>query len=408
MSVSRMKELFQGAWECWRPAKESNGLTVSRGSRVAEAMLGIGVFWTIAGVLLTPTMKFYYNMVVLFVYLPGLWLTIARWSELGRLIRERKEFGLFLLLFAWANLSLFWSSGEFERMSRFKQSSLFLLLVFGWLLWARANEARLRGTLLALGLVNSFYAMAALLWAPAYDPTRLNGFGGFLDNPNAAGYACAFIMVMVLPLMPRGRWPRLTWSLLQIPPLIYVALCGSRGALLALMATALFCLVLLPGWRARLVALLLLVGGFVLVRLDPNLVARGDSERLELLRSAVPLLREHFWIGVGLGTDYAVEGWSGQFHGSTHNFLLHTAIQYGIPALLVWMLLWCMLGWRAWQCRASQLGLAVMLLWVFSSVALQFDVFSLWERTRAMWLMPWVVFLLGLCLERETPALSQR
>ncbi len=150
------------------------------------------------------------------------------------------------------------------------------------------------------------------------------------------------------------------------------------------------------------------MAGGALVILEPNLLARGDSERLELLRHALPLLREHFWLGIGFGADYKVEGWAGNFYGSIHNFFLHTAIQYGIPALLVWLLLWAMLGWRAWQCRTNRLGLAVLLLWVFSSVAMQFDAFSLWERTRAMWLMPWVVFLLGLCLERETPALSQR
>lgn len=408
MTVLRMKELAMEAWQGWRPANELGGQAVSRGSRIAEALLGFGVFWTIAGVLLTPSMKFYFTTVVLFVYLPSLWLAIARRTELGRLIRARKELWLFLLLFAWSSLSLLWATGDFGRLGQWKESVLFVLLVFGWLLWARAHEGRLHGTLLLLGLINSAYASAALVWAPIYDLGRLSGFGGFLDNPNAAAYTCAFIMVMVLPLAPNGRWLRLAWLLLQLPVLAYVALCGSRGALLALMVTAAFCLVLLPGWRGRLLAVLMLVGGVALTRLDPSLLARGDSERLELLRSAVPLLREHFWIGVGLGTDYTVEGWAGSFHGSTHNFLLHTAIQYGIPALLVWCLLWLMLGWRAWQCRASQLGVAVLLLWVFSSVALQFDVFSLWERTRAMWLMPWVVFLLGLCLERGAPALSRR
>lgn len=403
-----MKELAMEAWQAWRPASDLDGREVLRGSRVAEAMLGIGVFWTIGGVLLTPTMKFYYNMVLLFIYLPALWLVIARRAELGRMIRERKELWLFLLLFAWANLSLLWATGDFERMSRVKQSTLFLLLVGGWLLWARAREDRLRGTLLLLGLVNSVYAMAALVWAPFYDLGRLSGFGGFLDNPNAAGYSAAFIAVMVMPLAPKGRWLRLGWLLLQLPPLVYVALCGTRGALLALMVTATFCLLLIPGWRGRLTALSLLLAGLVLVRLEPSLLARGDAERLELIHSTLPLLRDHFWLGVGFGTDYEIEGWVGNFHGSAHNFLLHTAIQYGIPALLVWLLLWAMLGWRAWQCRATRLGLAVLLLWVFSSVALQFDVFSLWERTRAMWLMPWVVFLLGLCLERETPALSRR
>ena len=400
MSASGMKSMLLQAWQTWRPAMSQGGVPIARRDRVAEAMLGFGVFWTIAGVLLTPTMKFYYTMVALFVYLPALWLVIARRAELGRLIAERREMWLFLALFAWANLSLLWAVGDFDRLSRVKQSSLFVLLVCGWLLWARASEPRLRGTLVLLGVLNSLYSLAALLWAPAYAPERLNGFGGFLDNPNAAAYATGFLLVMALPLRPtrRGWW--LAWLLLQLPPLVYVALCGSRGALLALMATAVFCLVLLPGWRKRLAALSALVGGIALFCLEPSLMARGDSERLELLRSALPILREHFWNGVGYGTTYEVQGWAGGYHGSAHNFLLHTALQYGIPALLVWLVLWAMLGLRAWRSRHTQLGLALLLLWVYASVAMQFDVFSLWERTRAMWLMPWAVFLLGLSLKR--------
>lgn len=403
-----MKAFARRCWQAWCPSQSPLGEAQSRASRVAEAMLGIGVFWSLAGVLLTPTMKLYYNLVLLFIYLPALWLTIARRVELGRLIRGRPELWLFFLLFAWANLSLFWASGEFERLSRVKQATLFVLLVCGWLLWARRSPGRLRATLQAVGLVNTVYALAALFYAPTYDATRLSGFGGFLDNPNAAGYASAFFLLMMLPLAPQGRWARLVWLLLQLPPLLYVALCGCRGALLGLLVTALFCLILLPGWRGRLLALAMLCGGVGLVHFEPNLLARGDSERLELLRSAWPLLREHLWIGVGLGTDYQIEGWSGSFHGSAHNFPLHTAIQYGVPALLAWLALWALLGWRAWRCRGSQLGLALLLLWVFSSVALQFDVFSLWERTRAMWLMPWVVFLLGLSLEPVAARLSRR
>lgn len=399
MILVRMKEQALRAWNTWRPATSCGGRPVPGGARLAEAMLGIGVFWSIAGVLLTPTMKFYYGMVLLFIYLPALWLVIARRAELGRLILANRELWLFFLLFAWANLSLLWSSGEFDHLSRVKQSSLFVLLVCGWLLWARASEQRLRGTLMCLVLLNCLYSLAALFAAPLYEPGRLNGFGGFLDNPNAAAYATAFILVMAVPLAPRQLWWRVGWMLLQLLPLAYVALCGSRGALLALMVTAVFCALLVSGLKAKLVSLALLLGGFALLWLEPGLLARGDSERLELLRSAMPILREHFWAGVGYGTDYVVQGWAGNFHGSTHNFLLHTAIQYGIPALLVWSLLWALLGWRAWRCHATPLGLAVLLLWVFSSVAMQFDVFSLWERTRAMWLMPWGVFLLGLCLE---------
>lgn len=90
------------------------------------------------------------------------------------------------------------------------------------------------------------------------------------------------------------------------------------------------------------------------------------TAKLKAALAGLPLeLREHLWIGVGLGTDYQIEGWSGSFHGSAHNFPLHTAIQYGVPALLAWLALWALLGWRAWRCRGSQLGLALLLLWVF-------------------------------------------
>jgi hypothetical protein len=78
---------------------------------------------------------------------------------------------------------------------------------------------------------------------------------------------------------------------------------------------------------------------------------------------------------------------------------MNTAIQYGLPALLLWGGLWGMIGVNAWRCRRQQLGVTVLLLWVFSSIAMQFDVFTLWERSRAMWLVVWVPMLLSLCLE---------
>ncbi len=401
MNVVRMMEHAVRAWNAWLPAASVNGRTVPKGERWAEALLGLGVFWSIAGVLLTPSMKFYYTTVVLFIYLPSLWLVIARRAELGRLVRARKELWLFFLLFAWASLSLLWSTGDFERLGALKEAALFVLLVCGWLLWGRGGEARLRGMLLVLALLNCLYSLAALVLAPSYDQGRLSGFGGFMDNPNAAAYTTALLLVLAIPLGPRRPWARLAWLVLQAVPLAYVVMCGSRGALLALMVAALSGVLLVPGLKSKLIALGLPVAGLVVLRLEPGLLARGDAERLELLHSSLPILREHFWTGVGYGTDYLVQGWAGNFHGNSHNFLLHTAIQYGIPALLAWLLLWAMLGLQAWRCRATRLGLAVLLLWVYSSVALQFDVFSLWERTRAMWLIPWVATLLCLCLERR-------
>nr|MBD9686443.1 O-antigen ligase family protein [Pseudomonas sp. PDM20] len=362
-------------------------------------MLGIGVLWSIAGVMLTPSMKFYFQMVALFVYLPSLWLCITRRQELGHLLRAHRELWLLLALFGWAVLSLLWSKTG-KPAGNLKSVSLFMLFIFGWVLWARADERRLRLTMLSLALVVGLYSVAALLFAPAYGMGRLNGFGGFLDNPNAAAYSIAFVTVLCVPLLPRRGWSQLPWVLLLAASLIYVVLCGSRGALLALMVTAIFSLSLVPGRIAKLLPLLLLVGGATLVVVEPGLMERGDAERFELLRNAWPQIQQHFWFGVGLGGDYSVTSGRSVYENGAHNFPVHTAIQYGVPALLAFLVLWGSIGYNAWRSRSRALGLSVMLLWVFSSVAMQFDVFSLWERTRAMWLMPWVVILLGLSLER--------
>ncbi|MFK8398614.1 O-antigen ligase family protein [Pseudomonas sp. BGr12] len=394
-----MKEMFAHAWLAWCPRMTPMGASQCRAGRVAEAMLGIGVLWSIAGVMLTPSMKFYFQMVALFVYLPSLWLCIARRQELGHLLRARREIWILLALFGWAVFSLLWSGTE-KPLGQLKMVSLFMLFILGWVLWARADERRLCLAILSLALVVGLYSLVALMFAPDYGGGRLSGFGGFLDNPNAAAYSIAFVTVMCVPLLPRRGWRQLPWVFLLAASLVYVALCGSRGALLALMVTAIFSLSLVPGRIAKLLPLLLLLGGATLVVVEPGLMARGDAERFELLRSAWPQVQQHVWLGVGLGADYAVTSGKAVYENGVHNFPVHTAIQYGVPALLAFLVLWGMIGYRAWCCRSRALGLSVMLLWVFSSVAMQFDVFSLWERTRAMWLMPWVVILLGLSLER--------
>lgn len=395
-----MKDVIAHAWRAWCPRMTPMGARQRRASRIAEAMLGIGVLWTIGGVMLTPTMKFYSQMVILFVYLPSLWLCIARRQELGHLLSAHKEMWVLLALFGWAVLSLLWSGGGGNPLGSFKEAALFMLLILGWVLWGRADERRLRLAMLSLVLVIGFYSVVALILQPAYGGGRLNGFGGFLDNPNAAAYSIAFVTVMCVPLLPRRGWKQLPWAILLAVSLVYVALCGSRGALLALMVTAIFSLTLVPGRIAKLLPILLLLGAAILFVVEPGLLARGDAQRFDLLRNAWPQIQEHLWTGVGLGADYLVSSGKSTYRNGAHNFLIHTALQFGIPALMAFLLLWGMIGLHAWRCRARALGLSVMLLWVFSSVAMQFDVFSLWERTRAMWLMPWVVILLGLSLER--------
>lgn len=76
---------------------------------IAGVLLAFGLFWSVAGVLLTPTMKFYSWLLTAFVYLPGFYLVARYFSEFRHTVLNRRELWLFLLLFFWSLISLSWS-----------------------------------------------------------------------------------------------------------------------------------------------------------------------------------------------------------------------------------------------------------------------------------------------------------
>lgn len=399
--VRQLNNFILRCWAVWSPRFVLGSEVEDGAGRFFEALLGVGVFWSLAGVLLTPSMKIYNNFILVFAYFPAIFFVVRNFGCVINLLRDRKEVWIFLFLFLWAALSLFWSSGEAGYLGKLlKQAALFVLMVFGWVLWGRSGEKRLCYLLMAVSIVGGLYSVTALMILPIHWGGRITGLGGFLDNPNPAAYSLAFIFVMAVPLWPQRFFGRLLWVGLLVAVLAFVLLCGSRGALLALFGTFLFSFVLIPDRKLRFSLLFLLsTSSVLLLLLSPALLTRGDSERLGLLQEALALLKDHLWVGVGLGTDYFFRGSDGQLYGNSHNFLMNTAIQYGLPSLLLWGVMWVMVGINAWRCRHRKLGVVTLLVWVFSSIALQFDVFTLWERSRAMWLVMWVPVLLSLSLE---------
>ena len=52
--------------------------------------------------------------------------------------------------------------------------------------------------------------------------------------------------------------------------------------------------------------------------------------------------------------------------------------------------------------------MTILMVWVFATVAQQFDVFTVFGRARAMWMVVWMPFVLSLCLGKseKKPAIS--
>lgn len=367
---------------------------------IAGVLLAFGLFWSVAGVLLTPTMKFYSWLLTAFVYLPGFYLVARYFSEFRHTVLNRRELWLFLLLFFWSLISLSWSHDAERYLTIIKREVFFLLLILGWIVWGRTFNRPLQTMMILWGGLAGLYSLAALIAYPMRGIDRMYGFGGFMDNPNPAGYTIAALIVLSCTWWPQKLSGRVIWGLLQACSLAFVILTGSRGSMVSLMAVAAVVVLLGGGRFYRALGGVALVAAVVFAIFEPSLFQRGDSERSILIRGAIDLIQQRPWLGIGLSSDYEVSA-GGVIFGHCHNMILDTAVQYGLPFTVLWIVLWFWLGLRAWRHRAETLGMTILMVWVFATVAQQFDVFTVFGRARAMWMVVWMPFVLSLCLGKS-------
>jgi O-antigen ligase len=273
----------------------------------------------------------------------------------------------------------------------------FVLLLLAWIVWGRTFNRQLQTMLILWGGLGGLYSLAALFTYPMRDIGRMYGFGGFMDNPNPAGYTIACLIVLSCTWWPKPTLGRLIWAGLQSCSIAFVIMTGSRGSILALIAVAIAVSMVGGGRLYRTLAIMVLVSAVALAALDPSLLQRGDSERMALIHGALDLIAQRPWLGIGLSTDYEVSA-GGVAFGHCHNFVLDTVVQFGVVLTGLWLILWFWLGVHAWRHRAETLGMAILMVWVFATVAEQFDVFTLFGRARAMWMVVWIPFVLALCL----------
>ncbi len=365
----------------------------------AGILLGLGIFWSVVGVIFTPTMKLYNQILIALVYLPSLYLLCRYPQHLVALFCSSKALWFLAVIVGWALLSLSWSHGVERLGVAIKRELLFTMLIVAGVFCVRKYPELVRPTLVLLGVIASLYSLLALCLGDAFGPGRINGFGGFLDNPNSAGYTIAFMMVLASATWPAKLSWRMVFIAMQLCSLAYVISTGSRGALLSL-AAACFIFTMVGEQTARRLTALgsLVVVVIAVIALDPQLVARGDSYRLKLIMDGLEVAKQNLWFGLGMGTEYGVTAGAAVLQ-HCHNFIVDTLIQYGVVGVVLWAAMWLYIGWLAWCMRKGPLGAVPLLTWIFASVALQFDVFVLFGRSRAVWLEVWIPLILIAGLE---------
>lgn len=380
---------------------ELMGIRMMYARRWAQTWLAIGFLWFLVAIALAPSNKIYQQGLVLFLWLPTL---ILLWSARGVLVQlwrsQRALCTSVGLLLLWSALSLFWASAE-EPGREFKRLLYISFFLLFFPLLANAGSSRLiqllqwGGVGLGVGALISivqFYGVQGQPWV-----ARLFGIGE-ISHPILGAYVIATAIVWMLHWPPQQRWFQVLWVLSLMCLGAFLVLCQSRGAALALLIS----MVAMPLWcrdrRSCLIALgavSVAVLGFALMY--SLIMARGSSFRPEIFQASLQMISMHPWAGLGLGSFYEISAVGLQFD-HTHNMFTHIAIELGIPGMLLWLAVWLCVLREIWRVRSTTFGKGLMGLWLFSTLAMQFDAASLTGTPRAEWFISWLPVGLAMTL----------
>ncbi|MFW0756568.1 O-antigen ligase family protein [Pseudomonas sp. H11T01] len=362
-------------------------------TRWAQVWMTIGLLWFLLAIAFAPTNKLYQQGLVAFLWLPAMAFAWSARDRLGEVWRAQRLIYLALIgLVAWALISLLWTNVEDPSREEKRLLYIVVFLLF-FPVFADARPERmirvmqwggLGLALSALVAIVKFYWIDGNLWW-----ARLEGLGE-LAHPILGGYVIGLAAVWMVHWVPRARGLQVVWVVALALLGVFVVLCQSRGAALALLLSVLA----MPIWcrdrRRRIIAVAALVLAVLAFwALQSLVVARGVSFRPQIFVASLQMIAEHPWRGLGLGADYKVFA-EGQYFDHAHNLFSHIAIELGLPGLLLWCVVWFAVLREAWRARESLYGQGLIGIWLFSFLAMQFDAASLNGTPRAEWFISWL------------------
>ena len=362
-------------------------------TRWAQLWMSAGLIWFLLAIAVAPTNKAYQQGLVALLWLPALVFAWPARARLKELLYEQRWIYLPLLgLLVWSLISLSWTNVEEPAREAKRLLYIVVFLLFFPVLANGRPERVIRLmqwggfglALTALVATIKFYGLNNNAWW-----ARLEGLGE-LSHPILGGYVIGVAAVWLLLWVPRERWMQVIWTIALGLLGAFVVMSQSRGAALALF----FTLVAMPIWcrdrRSCVIAITSLVSAALAFWfLESMVLARGASFRPEILVASLNMIADHPWRGLGLGGDYKVFA-AGMYFDHAHNLFSHVAIELGLPGLLLWCAVWFGVLREAWKARGSLYGQGIIGIWLFSTLAMQFDAASLTGTPRAEWFISWL------------------
>ncbi|HTV86172.1 MAG TPA: O-antigen ligase family protein [Dyella sp.] len=364
----------------------------------------LGMWWLLVGLAASPVGEKVWNpgkpyhdsLVVLFIA-PAVWWVWKRRGEFGRRLVGGIDGCLLLVFLAWASLSAVWAN--YGHVGDMVFNALYILLfVVVWAALVAGNPQWFRQLLFWAAMGLALVALGAITVFPSrvlhtlswQEEGRLVAFGA-LDNPNLAAFAYGAAIVWLAQSAVRERYKHVLQVLALIAMAAFVVVTYCRSAWLAILVAQGCMLVAARHGHVRLRALaILVVSGLAVAFGGWRYVAeRGMSYRAQILEQAWGWIKMHPWRGLGEGSHYTIQV-ADQTWTHSHNAFTHNAIMLGIPGALVWVALWLIVGWRGWLFRHISAGRCLLALWVFATVAFQFDAPELMQKPSVEWFLGWL------------------
>lgn len=385
-----------------------------RSDRFILLWLQAGLVWFFLGMGVISSNKLYQQGLVLLFWLPSLAALFVFKERFGALLKERWAVFLWAgLLLAWAVLSLMWSDVD-NPAQRAKRLLYVILFCVGMGTLALEERGRLERLLLGLACamgaiavwhIFQFYVQEGMAWNARLYP------GAKIDHPILGGYVMGVCAVIVMASVQQGPKRMLlpafgAFSLL----LAFMLLTQSRGVMLALLVAVLLLSFARPFRGSYIIAVLLLLGAlFSFFAFEPLVTARGLSYRPEIFQESLRIIGASPLTGIGIAAEYSITLASepGRTIPHTHNLFLHVAVELGVPGAFLFGVLWLCMGWDAWRYRLSWLGGVLWVVWLYATVAVMFDVATLWNPPRAAWMVTWFPIGLWVALMMNRPGLSR-
>ncbi|MFU2330457.1 O-antigen ligase family protein [Pseudomonas sp. NFX98] len=361
--------------------------------RWAQVWMTIGLLWFLLAIAVAPTNKIYQQGLVALLWVPAILFSWSSRARLRELFYEQRWVYLPMLgLLVWSLISLAWTNAPDAGREAKRLLYIVVFLLF-FPVFANGRPDRVIRIMqwggiglavTALVAIVKFYGVNGNVWS-----ARLEGLGE-LSHPILGGYVIGLAAVWLAFWPPNTGRVQVVWGIALCLLCVFVLLSQSRGAVLALLLTILA----MPVWcrdrRSRIIATVALgVAVLALMFFESLVVARGVSYRPQILVASLQMIAEHPWTGLGLGGDYKVFA-SDLYFDHAHNLFTHVAIELGLPGLLLWCAVWLAVLSRAWKSRDTHYGKGIIGVWLFSTLAMQFDAASLSGTPRAEWFITWL------------------